>query len=662
MYKERRSKIYSNKRLHQKLKEQDRERKNESNRKAAEKRKGDENERVLYRLKQKEAKRNYRAKQKELKRLQGTTTSDVSFSTPQKSAVKNKMRKLRRSYENKLLNVSKEKSNSNENNFESTNSKISDSPILVSASLWKCLSPNQKKRVKTKLVHDGVPEGLNRKMRNELGINLSNTNVELPSNEFTELQQLIRQFFFRDDVSRVCPDTKRMKKNPANPDEILPVRYRLCSLKSLYEKFKAENMQECSFSYFTQNCPFNVFKPNPNDWGTCLCSTCLNPEIKLEELSKVTKRTDIKWNDTMDYKNISEIIEKVKSINYDSSITFAEWQKVVPTGGKKRKNKKIVKVSRKMLLTLSFQKFKKRLLDELNFMYEHKARVYSQYKAFKLAREEAQSNPNTITIQLDWSENAKMRQSREEKSAYYHEDSVCLHPMYIWSKENCHSRCAISDCTDHKAPAVMTSIKPILDDILAKTDVTKINIISDSPTSQYRNRTMCWLLHSYCAENFVEIKWIWLESGHGKGIPDGIGATVKKAIKDILSFNPDNPVYTVNDLLQRDLQESVPSILLNVYTEEQVQQLKSSLPIIEEVKDISKAHEIYFSFQDGSLVTEMKETSLGCARKIKISATTKNKAVKTLSKASVPESSEESDNNCIFSKNPMLVEGIFLVH
>ena len=99
---ERREKVYQNRYLHQKLKEQDRNRKNISNRKAAETRKQNENERVLYRLKEREAKRKFRAKQKELKKLQGT---EVPFSTPQKSAIKNKMRRLRRSYDKKLTSA-----------------------------------------------------------------------------------------------------------------------------------------------------------------------------------------------------------------------------------------------------------------------------------------------------------------------------------------------------------------------------------------------------------------------------------------------------------------------------------------------------------------------------------------------------------------------------
>ena len=50
-------------------------------------------------------------------------------------------------------------------------------------------------------------------------------------------------------------------------------------------------------------------------------------------------------------------------------------------------------------------------------MHDHQYRVHSQFK-LSMAREEAQSNADVATIQLDWSKNAKIQQSREEKSAY----------------------------------------------------------------------------------------------------------------------------------------------------------------------------------------------------------------------------------------------------
>ena len=78
----------------------------------------------------------------------------------------------------------------------------------------------------------------------------------------------------------------------------------------------------------------------------------------------------------------------------------------------------------------SFRGFNKHLIKELHTLQQRLFRVHSQYKTFKAASDEAFSTLSVVTIQTDWSENAKMCQSREEKSAYYHEDSVSLQPMF----------------------------------------------------------------------------------------------------------------------------------------------------------------------------------------------------------------------------------------
>ena len=85
---ERQAQIYKNRKLHEQLKEEDRMR-NSANRKAVKERLNNENERVLHRIKQRESKRKYRAKKKTLNEL----TNEVSFSTPQKQVIKNKLRK-----------------------------------------------------------------------------------------------------------------------------------------------------------------------------------------------------------------------------------------------------------------------------------------------------------------------------------------------------------------------------------------------------------------------------------------------------------------------------------------------------------------------------------------------------------------------------------------
>ena len=63
----------------------------------------------------------------------------------------------------------------------------------------------------------------------------------------------------------------------------------------------------------------------------------------------------------------------------------------------------------------------------------------------------------------------------------------------------------------------------------------KIVFISDSPTKQYRNRYSA-SLPEHLVDTYPEVitvKWIYLESGHGKGAADGVGATVKSKLKKI---------------------------------------------------------------------------------------------------------------------------------
>ena len=94
-----------------------------------------------------------------------------------------------------------------------------------------------------------------------------------------------------------------MKKDPETNEKV-PVRYRLATPRSLCEKFNTESSLNCSSVYFQNNCPFDVIKPNPNDWGTCCCQTCLNPELKLDAISKVVEDSSLKWDEAKDYQDI----------------------------------------------------------------------------------------------------------------------------------------------------------------------------------------------------------------------------------------------------------------------------------------------------------------------------------------------------------------------
>ena len=118
--------------------------------------------------------------------------------------------------------------------------------------------------------------------------------------------------------SVVVPDEKKSKKG---------FRYRLSSLKLLWEKFTADENVECSYSQFTRHTPQNVIKPKPEDWGTCLCMICLNPELKIDSLRKVLP--EMNWN----INNIFEKSEDELNILYKRieksvhTFEYLEWSK-----------------------------------------------------------------------------------------------------------------------------------------------------------------------------------------------------------------------------------------------------------------------------------------------------------------------------------------------
>ena len=110
-------------------------------------------------------------------------------------------------------------------------------------------------------------------------------------------------------------------------------------------------------------------------------------------------------------------------------------------------------------------------------------------------------------IQLDWSENLKPRQTKEEQSTYYNEDQVCLHAIHVWTMEGNQSMAALSDCTDHRADAIIGSVNPVLVDLAAK-GKKFLNIISDSPLNQYRNKKIFWLIQELAIMLGIIIRWL----------------------------------------------------------------------------------------------------------------------------------------------------------
>ena len=69
-----------------------------------------------------------------------------------------------------------------------------------------------------------LPQGEKENFRKVLGINLSNE-VYLGKEDRSGMAEKVKNFFDREDVSQVCPDTRKFKTDPESGEKV-PLRYR----------------------------------------------------------------------------------------------------------------------------------------------------------------------------------------------------------------------------------------------------------------------------------------------------------------------------------------------------------------------------------------------------------------------------------------------------
>ena len=171
----------------------------------------------------------------------------------------------------------------------------------------------------------------------------------------------------------------------------------------------------------------------------------------------------------------------------------------------------------------SSQEFASDLLVNLTALREHGQRMISQYRRIKEINKIAPDHSQkSLYFRVDWSQNWNFFHARQEKWAYYHELQVLINAVVAYMSTNVSSHCTISDAKSHKAPAVWA----LLEKILGSFDLDRLQvlyIITDSPTSQYRNKyntyltKKCAIQHNLSygySQNLDTAKVRWMELGH----------------------------------------------------------------------------------------------------------------------------------------------------
>ncbi|CAH0550451.1 unnamed protein product [Brassicogethes aeneus] len=182
---------------------------------------------------------------------------------------------------------------------------------------------------------------------------------------------------------------------------------------------------------------------------------------------------------------------------------------------------------------------------------KHRGRARHQYKRITKMKEELKSNE--ALIHMDFSENYNLKYAEEVQSFHFggSRQQISLHTVVLYTKSGEELKkecfCTLSESLQHNVPGIWAHLDPILKYIEENYLVDTLYFVSDSPATQYRNKTMFYFLAVELPSLYTKIKnfsWNYLEAGHGKGAPDGIGGVTKRTAdrlvaqgNDIASFD-----------------------------------------------------------------------------------------------------------------------------
>ena len=89
----------------------------------------------------------------------------------------------------------------------------------------------------------------------------------------------------------------------------------------------------------------------------------------------------------------------------------------------------------------------------------------------------------------------------------------------------------VSDDLNHSKQSVYVFMQYIFNHLRSKCpDMKVINILSDGASSQFKQKYLFSNLYSWEQEHDLKIIWNLFATSHGKGVVDGIGGTVKRAV------------------------------------------------------------------------------------------------------------------------------------
>lgn len=385
-----------------------------------------------------------------------------------------------------------------------------------------------------------------------------------------DLMRHVHQFYLREDNSRSTSG----KKETITRKKVKKQVYILAdSCKNLHRKYLFEHEHsKVSYTTFLRLKPFWVVTRSVDSRDTCLCKVCDNLQLKANKMYKERIVTTARLQDlalmfccSMDnvqctlgscsicsksgYPIHTDMFEKTTVVDIEQSVVWNQWKNVTEKRQQKRSNGDVkefnVKITKKEEICGTFGELFDSFEDEMRSKgVRHLFTIEHQYKV--LRKMKTSLSPCEVVLHIDFAENYNCKLATEIQSFHFgaSRNQVTIHNAVAYTSSGILSFSTLSNCMRHDPCAIWCYLKPVLEHLLEVNPAIEIvRFISDSPATQYRCRNnfmlFCTRLYDICRGKLRAASWDYMEAGHGKGAPDGLGAVLKRTADRLVSNGHD---------------------------------------------------------------------------------------------------------------------------
>lgn len=451
----------------------------------------------------------------------------------------------------------------------------------------------------------------------------------------------------RRDIQTFLEDDENSRQSPGKKDTMTKKkvkkqkRYLNDTLDNLHKKYLANNPRyKVSYTSFCRYRPFWITYQKVDMRDTCQCKKCANTEYVVSALFKhgvISQRTGKELIDSLccteskvkcllrECSQCSNNSTLYNEFNGEMDIFYDEWATQEETYKNKKgeaiKVKHTLKIRKKISALQLVNMF-----SETVFKYMvHQGTIRNQYAAMKLLKVKMLSNE--VILHMDFSENYACKYAEEIQAFHFggSRTQVSLHTSSLLLKDDDNSVpktksfATFSESLQHNPPAILAHLEPVFEFISKERPKLKaIHFLSDSPSTQYRNKSMFYIFAKLIEKYFPYLEystWNFYEAGHGKGAPDGIGGTVKRTADNLVAQGKD--ISSLQTLVTA-LKERLRSITIHVVDQTAINRIDQKVVTSSmcTFKGTMKVHQICHLNKENKNQLYMKTMSCFCSHSL----------------------------------------------